>query len=58
VAGRRDEQRQAWIEGVGIRFVRFVDTDVLRSTDAVVEHLTGFIVELRTQDGDDPAESP
>ena len=38
-AADRDLARQAWIEQFGIHFLRFSDTEVLRSIDAVVEYV-------------------
>jgi len=53
----RDAARQAWIEQYGVTFLRFVDTEVLRSVDAVLEHIAAVVEELcvtTTTEGDLP----
>jgi very-short-patch-repair endonuclease len=45
-AGERDAARQAWIEMFDIRFLRFTDQDVLRSTEAVLKHIASVIQQI------------
>lgn len=44
--GRRDTDRQRYIEGFGIRFLRFTNTDIYSNLDGVVGHIWHEVAEL------------
>ena len=41
-----DAERTAWLEARGARVVRFLDTEVLLETDAVVQRIADLLAEL------------
>lgn len=43
---QKDEIRQKEIESIGIRFIRFLDSDVKNNIENVIEYLEQFIDEL------------
>lgn len=45
----RDQERQAHLEGLGIRFLRFSDDDIRNNPNAVCQKIAKWIVEHRQQ---------
>ena len=43
-----DHNRQRYIEALGIRFLRFTDTEVYEQIDEIVERITGTLTALAT----------
>ncbi len=57
-AGERDRQRQAYIEGFGIRVLRFTNREVLRNLDGVLVTIQQAICEATPENPLGPEAGP
>jgi len=52
-AAKRDAERQRYIEGLGVRFLRFSNEQIYKRLPEVVETICGVVREMREAPGED-----